>query len=319
METNTGHSATKPHQIPSKGWKEILKRTFSEIKDDHVQIVSAGIAFYFFLAIFPAIIAAINIYSLILEPAQIREQFMALKEMLPAQAYQIISGILEPMVNQSNNTLGWSLVISTLISLWSANKGMTALFEGLNIAYDEQDDRGFIKKTAITLFYTIGAIILGLISLLVLVFFPAYVDELGLTPGLESMISYARWLVIALLFITGLGLLYKNAPDRDDPKFSWASWGAILSTILWIGGSLLFSWYVNNFGSYDKVYGSFAAVIILMLWLFLTAFIILMGAELNGEMEHQTRRDTTVGEEEPMGQRGAFYADHVAGEKDRKK
>jgi membrane protein len=310
-----GQTAEKPRQIPFKGWKEIGKRTFSQISDDHVQIVSAGIAFYFFLALFPAIIATINIYSLVIDPSQIQEQFDTLEGFLPSKAYEIITGILEPILNKPNSTLGWSLVISILVSLWSANKGTSALFEGINIAYDEKDERGFIKKTGLTFIFTIGAIILGLVCMMLLIFYPAFVDKLGMPSSLETLIGWGRWFLIAILFIGGLGILYKNAPDRDDPEYRWVSWGAIFSTILWIAGSFLFSWYVENFGSYDKVYGSFAAVIILMLWLFLTAFIILLGAEINSEMEHQTRKDTTVGEDEPMGERGAYHADNMPGDK----
>ncbi|MBT8319353.1 MAG: YihY/virulence factor BrkB family protein, partial [Gramella sp.] len=276
-----GKYAEKPREIPATGWKEIGKRVFNQLSADHVQIVAAGIAFYFFLALFPAIIAMINIYSLVIDPSQIREQFSALSNILPSQAYEIITGILEPILNKPNSTLGWSLVISILVSLWSANKGTSALFEGINIAYDEKDERGFIKKTGITFLFTIGAIVMGLLSLMLLIFYPAFIDKIGLPSGLESFIDWGRWFLIAFLFIIALGMLYKNAPDRDDPEFKWVSWGAILSTILWIGGSLLFSWYVESFGSYDKVYGSFAAVIILMLWLFITAFIILLGAEIN--------------------------------------
>ncbi len=309
---NKGQSAAKPREIPTKGWKEIGKRTFSQVSDDHLQIVSAGIAFYFFLALFPAIIAAINIYSLVIDPSQIEQQFSTLEGFLPAQAYEIITGILEPILNKPDTTLGWSLAISILVSLWSANKGTSALFEGINIAYDEKDERGFIKKTGLTFAFTIGAILLGLLCMMLLIFYPAFIDKLGLPSGMESFITYGRWFLIAFLFIFGLGLLYRKAPDRDDPETRWVTWGAIASTILWIVGSLLFSWYVSNFGSYDKVYGSFAAVIVLMLWLFLTAFIILLGAEVNSEMEHQTRKDTTIGEDEPMGERDAYHADHVA-------
>lgn len=307
-----GHKAEKPINIPAKGWKDIGKRTISQIADDNIQIVSAGVAFYFFMALFPAIIAMVNIYSLIIEPSKIREHFSALDNILPATAYDLITGILEPILQQPDSTVGWSLFLSIIISLWSSNKGTSALFQGLNIAYDEKDERGFFKKTGLTFIFTIGAILLFLICLIVLIFYPAFIDKLNLSSGMESFTSWIRWIIIAALFVFGLGMLYKKAPDRDDPETRWLTWGAVLSTVFWIVGSLLFSWYVDNFGNYGEVYGSFAAVIILMLWLFLTAFIVLLGAELNSEMEHQTRKDTTVGKDEPMGQRDAYHADHVA-------
>lgn len=311
--SDRGHKAEKPIEIPATGWVDIGKRILSQLKKDHVQIVSAGVAFYFFLALFPAIIAFISIYNLIVDPAQIQEQLSMLSRLFPDKAFTIITEVLDPILNESEQTLGLSLLISTLVSIWSANKGTSALFEGINIAYNEEENRSFIKKTIATLTFTFGGIILTLLSLLLLIFFGTFVDQLGLPDTLRNIIDWSRWVLIAFLLVAGLGLLYKNAPDRDDPKFRWVSWGSVIGTLLWIGGSFLFSWYVNNFGSYDKVYGSFAAVIILLLWLFLTAFIILLGAEINSEMEHQTRKDTTTGEPEPIGERGGYHADHVAG------
>jgi membrane protein len=225
----------------------------------------------------------------------------------------MLSGILEKTAAKSGQTLGWSLVLSILLSLWSANKGTSALFEGLNIAYNEYDERNFLKKNAVTLLFTIGGIVLGFICMALVVGFPAMVGSLGLPDFARTLIGWLRWPLLMLIIVFALGAMYKIAPDRDNPEFRWVSWGAIIATLLWIGGSLLFSLYVSNFGSYDKTYGSFAAVIILMMWFFLTAFFILLGAEINSEMEHQTRYDTTVGPNEPMGQRGGYHADHVAG------
>ncbi|WP_373055574.1 YihY/virulence factor BrkB family protein [Zunongwangia sp. H14] len=313
-QTNRGHNAEAPKEIPSKGWKDIGKRVVSQISADHVQVVSAGVAFYFFLALFPTIIAAITIYSLIIEPAQIQEQLSALSKMLPAQAYNIIESIIDPVLAKSDQTLGWGLFFSILVTLWSANKGTSALFEGINIAYDEEDQRGFIKKTAITLLFTLGMVVLGLLSLLIVIFFPVIVEDLGLSPLLATVLMWGRWLFLAFGLVFALGITYKIAPHRDNPRFKWVSWGAVIACLLWIVGSVLFSWYVNNFGSYGDVYGSFAAVVILLMWLFLTSFIVLLGAEINSEMEHQTKKDTTIGEREPMGERGAYHADRVAGE-----
>ncbi|MGK7391223.1 MAG: YihY/virulence factor BrkB family protein [Candidatus Cyclobacteriaceae bacterium M2_1C_046] len=309
-----GHHADKPKQIPKKGWKEIAKRVKDQLPKDHISIVSAGIAFYFFLAIFPTIAAALSIYGLVMEPAQVDQQMAQLTNILPEQAHQMISDILEKQSEKSGSSLGWSLVLSILISLWSANKGTKAVFEGVNIAYDEIDERGFLKQNAITLGFTLGGIIIGFIAIAMVVIFPALVDKIGLPATLETVIQLLRWPILALIVMFALAAVYKVAPYRESPKFRWTSWGAITATIFWLAGSLLFSLYVNNFGSYDETYGSFAAVIILMLWFYLTAFIILLGAEINSEMEHQTTRDTTVGKEKPIGQRGGYHADHVAGE-----
>lgn len=308
-----GHNAEKPGEIPVSGWKEIGSRVFSQLKIDHVQIVSAGVGFYFFMALFPTLVAALSIYGLVADPVSIESHISALSGILPGEAAGMIDSFIKPIISKPAQTLGWGLIFSILLSMWSANQGTSALFEGLNIAYNEQENRSFIKRTGITLLFTLSGIIIGLLSILVIVLFPALVDKINLGPTVEAIIGWARWIVLAFIIIFSLGVIYKKAPDRDNPEIKWVSWGSVIATVLWIGGSLLFSWYVKNFGSYDDMYGSFAAVILMLFWLFLTSFIILLGAEINSEMEHQTRKDTTVGPDEPMGQRGGYHADHVAG------
>lgn len=308
-----GHQADKPGEIPASGWKEIGSRVLSEIKKDHVQIVSAGVGFYFFMALFPTIVAALSIYGLVMDPSQIQGHISGLNNVLPGEAAEMIRGFIEPIVSKPDSTLGWGMVLSILISIWSANQGTNALFEGVNIAYNEIDNRSFIKKTALTLAFTIGGLILGILAVVLVVLFPAFVEHIPVGSTIQTVLSWCRWLILAAFIIFGLGLIYKKAPDRDSPELKWISWGSIIATVLWVIGSLLFSFYVNNFGSYDDMYGSFAAVIIMLLWLFLTSFIILLGAEINSEMEHQTQKDTTVGPDQPMGQRGGYHADHVAG------
>ncbi|TBW30289.1 YihY/virulence factor BrkB family protein [Gramella sp. KN1008] len=311
-----GEEAQWPHQIPPKGWIDIGKRVWQEMKADHVQIVSAGVAFYFFLAIFPTIVAAISIYTLVLEPAQIEEQISRLNLILPERAFGMISDFLHPVIQQSRKEISWGLVVSVLVSIWSANKGTNALFQGINIAYDEIETRNIFKKNLITLLFTLCGLVLGLISLLIVIFFPLLIDKLGLPQMLERTLTWLRWVILGFILISALSIVYKIAPNRRSPQFKWVSWGAVMGTLLWLAGSMLFSWYVSNFGSYDDLYGSFAAVAILMLWLFLTAFIVLMGAEVNSEMEHQTRHDTTIGKPRPMGERQAYHADRCAVDQD---
>jgi membrane protein len=307
-----GEEAKWPHQIPISGWIDIGKRVFHEMKADHVQIISAGVAFYFFLAIFPTIVAAISIYRLVLEPSQIENQISNLSLILPEQAFGMITDFLQPILERSKREIGWGLLISIMISICSANKGTSALFQGVNIAYDETDSRGIIKKNLLSLLFTLGGLVIGLISLLIVIFFPLLVKDLGLSPQIEAILQWFRWVFLGVILIFNLSMIYKIAPCRTNPRFGWVSWGAVIGSLFWLAGSMLFSWYVANFGSYDDLYGSFAAVAILMLWLFLTAFIILMGAEINSEMEHQTRYDTTVGIEKPMGERNAYHADRCA-------
>ena len=307
-----GEDAQWPHQIPLAGWIDIGKRSFHEMKADNVQIVAAGVAFYFFLAVFPTIIAVISVYSLVLDPDQIREQISKLSYIVPEQAFGMIKDFLEPVIAKSKKEIGWGLAISVLVSIWSANKGTSALFQGVNIAYDENDTRGIIKKNFLTLLFTLGGVVVGLISLLIVIFFPFLIKNIGLTPQIEHTFIWFRWVLLGIILVLSLSTVYKFAPNRRSPRFRWVTWGALLGSIVWLGGSMLFSWYVSNFGGYDDLYGSFAAVAILMLWLFLTAFIVLMGAEINSEMEHQTRYDTTIGQPRPMGERNAHHADRCA-------
>ncbi len=304
-----GRYARKPGEIPKEGWRDIALRVKDQIGLDNVSLVAAGVAFYAFLAIFPAIIATIMIYGLMVDPQTVQSHLQAMTGILPDQVSQLLNQQLSSIAGQSSGALGWGVAISILVALWSANKGMKGLFQGINIAYDEQDSRGFIKQNAITLLFTLGAIVLVIVSAALVVAMPVLLGNLGLPPVLQTVARWARWPVLGLMVIVGLALVYRYAPDRENARWNWVSWGAAVATVLWLIGSWAFSFYVNNFGSYNQTYGSLAAVVILMLWLMLSSFSILLGAEINSEMEGQTKADTTTGAERPMGERGAYHAD----------
>lgn len=306
--------AEKPAHITMKGWKAVFKRVATQIKDDNIPIVSAGVAFYFFLALFPAIAAIVSIYGLVVDPAQVEQQMTQMADILPAQAHQLLTNIMESIASKSQETLGWSLIVSILFSLWSANKATHAVFVGVNIAYHEKDERGFIKSKALELLFTLAVIVTGILSIAFVVGYPALIDNFNLPPVLQVAFAILRWVILAAIIYFSLAVVYKVAPHRRSPQFKWVTPGSILATVFWLAGSLLFSFFVNNFGNFDQTYGSIAAVIVLMLWFFLTGFIVIMGAEVNSEIEHQTSADTTAGESRPMGKRGAYYADHVADE-----
>ncbi len=312
MGYDRGYRAESPREIPKSGWKDVFTRVKNQLSTDNIDIVSAGVAFYFFLAVFPAIAALVSIYGLVTDPGQVEQQMNQLTAVLPEQAHQMLSERLHSVASQSGQTLGWGVAFSILLSLWSANKGTKSLFEGINIAYDERDERGFLKQNGLTLLFTLGGMVLAIVSLALVVAFPALMGNLGLPETVQTIIDWARWPLLAVILVFTLALIYKYAPDRDNPKFKWVSWGSVIAAVLWVVGSLLFSWYVNNFGSYNETYGSVAAVIILMLWFNLTSFIILLGAEINSELEHQTAKDTTIGQPKPIGNRNAYHADHVA-------
>lgn len=281
-----------PTKIKGSGWKKILLKVKDQIGEDNVSIVSAGVAFYAFLAVFPAILALISIYGLAVSPEQIQNQISQLSGMMPEQAYGILESQIENFMGTSGSTLGWGTALGILFSLWSANKGTKSLFTGVDIAYGPNEPRGFIKENALTLLFTLGAVILIIISMALIVAFPAIVHMLGLPSGIETLISYGRWLLLAAIVVFFLSLVYKYAPPRTTPAFKWVLPGALLATILWLIASWGFSYYVSNFGSYGEVYGSISAVVVLMLWLFLTSFIILLGAELNSETENYIRKES---------------------------
>ncbi|MGV3591537.1 MAG: YihY/virulence factor BrkB family protein [Gammaproteobacteria bacterium] len=308
-----GRHADSPAEIPATGWKEIAKRVFKSLGADHVSLIAGGVAFFAFLSIFPALSAMTALYGLVVSPDQVAAQVGQLASVLPAQAQDILNQRLVDLTSASDEKLGWGLVLSVLLSLWSANKGTAALVEGLNIVYNEEEKRNFIKLKFTTLAFTLSGFIGAICCVILIVGISAGIERLGLAGWLEFAIALIRWPVLALIFIAALAMAYRFAPSRNDPKFRWVSVGSVVSTVLWLVLSAGFAYYVGNFGSYDEVYGSVAAVVITLLWLYLTVITILLGAEINGEMEAQTNKDTTVGPAKPIGSRGAYYADHKPG------
>lgn len=278
-----------PSKMSFSGWKTVLLRVKEEIGENNVSIVSAGVAFYAFLAVFPALAALVSIYGLAMNPESIQNQLSQISDMMPQQAYEILKEQLQSLTSTSGSALGWSMVIGLLFSVWSANKGTKSLFTGVEIAYDTSNDRGFIKQNALTLGFTFGAILLLIISMALIVAWPALVNQLGLPSGIETLITWGRWLLLALIVVWFLGMIYKYAPDKTISDFKWVLPGALLATFLWLLASWGFSFYVSNFGSYGEMYGSISAVVVMLLWLFLTSFIILLGAELNSEREKYLR------------------------------
>ncbi|HET8726925.1 MAG TPA: YihY/virulence factor BrkB family protein [Alphaproteobacteria bacterium] len=305
-----GRDATRPDQIPKAGWRDIVLRTKDEISRDNVGIVAAGVAFYGLLALFPALAALVSIYGLVANPADVKAQLDSLSGIVPQEALNIISGQLSAVASGSSGGLGFGAAIGILLSLWSATKAVSALFTALNIAYHEEEQRGFIKLNLMYFAFTIGAVLVAIAAIGGVVALPALLGAIGLGGAWEWLVSLARWPVLAMIAVLSMAVLYRYGPSRRSARWEWISWGAVAATLLWIAGSIGFSIYVRNFGSYNETYGSLGAVVILLMWFYLSAYILLMGAELNAEIEHQTMRDTTTGPEKPMGRRGAYVADH---------
>ncbi|WP_373056562.1 YihY/virulence factor BrkB family protein [Zunongwangia sp. H14] len=280
-----------PLNIPVSGWKKILLHVKEEISNDSVDIVSAGVTFYAFLAIFPAIMALISIYGLTTDPHQIEAQLSQISAMMPKEAFHLLQKRVENFISKSPNSLGWGTVIGILFSIWSANKGTKSLFKGIDIAYDTIDDHGFFKQLLLATIFTIGGTVLIILCMTLIIGFPAYIQNIGLPESIEHLISWLRWPVLSLIVAFFLCLIYQYAPARKRPRMKWVVIGAVLATALWLIASWGFSFYVRHYSSYGEVYGSVSAVVILLLWLFITNFIVLLGAELNSEIMDYVQKD----------------------------
>jgi membrane protein len=304
-----GLHADKPTEIPWRGWKQVLKRSWAENKADNMPIIAGGVAFFGFLSIFPALIAMISIYGLVASPETVARQVADLSAQLPESASNLIETQLNDIVTNDGGALTLSLVVSILGALWSVSGGVGNLITAVNIAYDEVEARNFIKLRATSLALTLGAIVFVLITFGLVAVVPRLIESLPLGIVGTVLAQVARWALLLTVFAGSLAVLYRVAPDRDAPRFRWVSLGAVIVTVIWAVVSIAFAVYVDNFGSYDKTYGAIAGVIVLMLWLYLTCYLVLLGAEINSEAEHQTAHDTTTGAAEPMGERNATMAD----------
>lgn len=305
-----GRTATSPTKVPPGGWIDILKRTVHQLKADNLSIIAAGVAFYVFLALVPALIAAISVYGLVADPADVSRQLDSFLGAVPTEAADLIRQQVETVAASSSAALGLGLAVSVAAALLGASKGMLALITALNVAYDEEETRKILKLRVLALLLTIALTLAAVVGVGSMVVVKNVASGLGTIA--EIAVSVVRWPVLAALVVLGLAALYRYAPDRDAPAWRWVTPGALVATVLWLVGSIAFSLYANNFGSYNETYGSLAAVVVLLLWLFLTAYAIVLGAELDAEAERQTARDTTRGPERPLGQRDAYAADTVA-------
>jgi membrane protein len=307
-----GGEAEKPTQIPPKGWWQITRRAVKEASADNLPMLAAAVAFFAFLAIPPTLIAGLTLYGLVADPDQAAQQMEALASSLPEQAQPLVAEQLRTVASTSNGALGLGLLVSLLTALWSASSGTNNLMKAINIAYDEDETRGFLKLRAVALALTVGAIVFMLVTLALVAVVPALLDALPLGVVGTVLAQVVRWGMLIGIVVAALAVVYRLAPDRDDAKLAWTSTGALVATVLWVLGSLGFSLYVNNFGSYNKTYGALAGIVVFLLWLFLTSYIVLLGAEINAESEKQTKADTTTGEPRPLGYRRAEAADTLA-------
>jgi membrane protein len=306
-----GREAGRPTQIPAVGWKDVLLRAWSEVSEENLFLVAGGVTYAILLALFPGLAALVSIYGLLMDPSQIEKQVGAMIGILPEQARQMLSEELHTLVSSSTGALGLSAILALLLALWSASRGMSGLITALNISYQEPEKRGFFKLNLVALGLTIGLTIAGIIVVALVAVLPAAVDFLPLGMLGKWLLLILEWPLLIGFVVVGLAVMYRYAPSRDEPQWKWVSPGAGAAVTLWIVASIGFTVYVAHFNSYSKTYGSLGGVIILLTWLYISSFVILLGAAINAQAEKQTRKDSTVGRPEAMGRRGARAADEL--------
>ena len=308
-----GHRATHPVSIPAGGWWAIVKRTYRQASKDNLGLIAAGVAFYGFLALVPVLGAMVLTYGLILDPQEIVRQFASVAPALPGDVAKLIGEQLDALIATSSRKKGIGLLVSLSLALYGAMKGAGAVVIALNIAYEEKDKRGFIAGNLANAMITVGAVLLAVTLILATAVTHALMSLLGPMPYLLAMlVKVAGWAVAAGISIAGLAALYRYGPSRANARWRWLTPGSLLATAGLIATSSLFGWYASNFGNYNATYGSLGAVVVLLMWLYLSAYVLLLGAEFNAEMEHQTAADSTTGRAKPLGARDAVMADEVA-------
>ena len=306
-----GRGASKVAEIPTAGWKDILWRTYSEVVNDHVMLIAAGVTFYTLLALVPGLTALVSIYGLFADPVTLDRHMELLEGLIPSGGLDIVREQLRRLAEQGQTKLGLTSLVAFAIALWSANSGVKSMFEAMNVAYDEEEKRSYLRLTAVTMVFTLAtfAAILLLIGLIVVL--PTVLQLIGLGTAAQWAARAGGLVLMLLLMLAGLAALYRFGPSRHAAQWRWITPGAVLAMVIILVTSGLFTWYVASFGSYDATYGSLGAIFGFMTWLWIAAIIVIVGAELNSEIEHQTERDTTTGRPRPMGDRGAVMADTI--------
>jgi membrane protein len=310
-EPGRGREANSPREIPARGWKDILWRVLWEISDDRILSTSGGVAFFALLAVFPAIATIVSLYGLFADASTIRGHLSLLAGILPGGVLELIGEQISLIVTQGSDTLGVAFIVGFLVALWSANSGVAALFDALNVVYGEKEKRSLLRFYATTFLLTLGMVGIAILAIGAVVVAPVVFTFMGFVTPAGRLLGILRWPALFVVVFAWLAVIYRYGPSRRDPKWRWVTWGSGMAAVLWLAASMLFSWYVANFDSYNKTYGSLGAGVGFMMWIWLSVVIVLLGAELNAEMEHQTARDSTDGAPKPLGARGANMADHV--------
>jgi membrane protein len=309
LEPGRGRDARRPRDLPPAGWRDIALRVWQKIGQDNISLVAAGIALNTLLAVFPALALAVSIYGLFSSPASIAADLKPFFAILPLEAAKLLQDQLQSLVGPAHVKLGLGAVVSGVLAFWGARQGIAALMTATNIAYYEHERRGWLKQTALSLAFTFAAVAAFLVMLGLGVAVPLLIELLPLGPAAAAAILILRWVLLWLFAVGALAVVYRYAPDRRPAQWQWVTWGSAVAATLWLLGSVLFELYVRHFSSYGATYGALGGVVVLIMWFYLGGYAVVLGAEVNAEMEHQTAVDTTKGPPKPMGQRGAYVAD----------
>ncbi len=316
IEAGRGREAERPSQLPMAGWRDILWRVWEESSEDRITLIAAGSAFYLLLAMFPALAAFVSIYGFVADPSTVADHVAFLGGLMPSGGLDLVRGQLEALARQDRNALSIGFIVAILTAFWSANNGVKTLFEAINIAYEEREKRSFIRLNLIAFAFTLGAMFIAIAMIVAVGVVPAMLALLRLGQFSELIIGLLRWPILLVMVAAGISIIYRYGPSRERAKWRWITWGGTLATIAWLAASMGFSFYLQNFADYNATYGSLGAVVGMMLWIWISVVILILGAELNAEMEHQTAVDTTTGEPKPMGERGAVVADTLGSVKE---
>jgi membrane protein len=304
-----GRDAEIPEAIPLKGLKDVMWRVVHQVSEDRVPLIAAGVTFYLLLGLFPAISALVALYGLVADTSTMAEHLRELSGMLPPGAFDLIAERISSLSASRNSTLGLTFFASLSIALWSTHSATLAIFDAMNVAYDETEKRGLVRLNLVGLAFTIcamvsAALIIGLVAIIPLLLSYIWLDRFE-----EQMALIVRWPILFLIVATATTAIYRFGPSRQPAKLRWLTWGSVVVTVSWFLMSLGFSFYLKNFANYDATYGTLGALIGFLIWIWLSILILIIGGELNAELEHQTARDTTTGSPRPMGTRGAYVAD----------
>ena len=310
LQPGRGRHARSPTEITAAGWSDVLWRTWREFVDDNILTVAGGVAFFTVLAVFPGIAAFVSFYGMFGDVAGAEEDLNELRGLLPADALRFIGDEMARIAAAHPASLSATFVGGALVSIWSANAGVKALMAGLNVAYEEREKRGLVWLNLISLTFTVGALVALTSALLVLVAMPVLLELARLDPR-SSLWGWLRWPILLILAAAALSVFYRFGPSREHARWRWVNLGSLAAAVLWLGMSALFSWYVGHVAHLDLAYGSIGAIIGFMTWIWLSVIVVLAGAELNAELEHQTAVDSTTGPPAPMGMRGASAADSL--------